>query len=107
MKRQKRTGLEIIKEILGIILLNRNIATTRLLYRANLSVPSFKEYTESLIKKELINITTTSKKNLNGDPISRETRHYNLTECGRQYLEDYQVVDNFIEKYGMNEEDEI
>ena len=29
---------------------------------------------------------------------------FSLTELGRQYLEDYRVVDNFLEKYGMNEE---
>ena len=104
MGREKRQRLEIIKDILGIILLNRNIGPTHILYKANLSPLCFKEYTEYLIKKKLINITTTSKKNLNGDLISKESKHYNLTELGRQYLEDYKIVDNFIEKYGIDEE---
>ena len=104
MERQKRERLEIIKEILGVILLNRNTTSTRLIQKANLSPQMFNGYAEDLIKKELIIITTTSKKNLNGDPIGPEHKYYNLTELGRQYLEDYRIVDNFIEKYGMNEE---
>jgi len=104
MERPYRERLEIIKEILGIILLNRNIPTTRLMQKANLSLQMFSNYISSLIKKELIIITIKSKKNLNGKPIGPEHKHYNLTELGRQYLEDYHVVDNFIEKYGMNEE---
>jgi len=104
MKRQNRETLQVIKDILGIILLNRNITTTKLTQKANLSPNMFNEYISFLIKKELISIIITSKKNLNGKSIGPEHKHHNLTELGRQYLEDYKSIDNFIEKYGMNEE---
>jgi len=104
MERQKRGTLEIIKNILGTILLNRNITSTKLINKANLSPHMFDEYNNFLIKKELITLTINSKKNLNGKSIGQEHKCYNLTELGRQYLEDYRIVDDFLEKYKINEE---
>ena len=99
--KKKRTKLEVIKDLLGIILLNRKIISTQLLYKANLSPQMFKDYQKELLEKGLINITRESKKkDLNGDPKGQVHKTFNLTELGRQYLEDYRVVDNFIEKYG-------
>ncbi len=104
MKRIKRERLEVVKEILGIILLKRNIGPTHLLYKANLSPQMFLEYKKDLIEKGLIIETIRTKKNLNGEDVGLKRKSYNLTELGRQYLEDYHAVENFIEKYGLNEE---
>jgi len=104
MKRQKRETLEVIKDILGVILLNRNIGVTKLIQKANLAGQSFNEYTTTLIKKELITITLTENKGLINDrKLGPGRRIINLTEKGRQYLEDYKAVEMFKEKYGLNE----
>lgn len=105
MKQQKRIKIEIIKDILGIILLNRSIGYTRLLYKSNLYPQGFKDYIADLIKKNLITEEIISrKKHLNGEPQGPARKVYNLTELGREYLEDYKAIDNFIEKYDLNEE---
>ncbi len=105
MKKQKRERLEVIKDILGIILLNRNIGSTKIIQKANLSPGMFRDYMEELINKGLVTLTITDKKEIiNGTKFKAGKNCYNLTELGREYLEDYKVVDNFIEKYGLNEE---
>jgi len=105
MVKQKRERLKIIKEILGVILLNRNTGSTKIMQKANLSPQMFDEYKNYLIEKELILLTITDKKEIiNGKKFKAGKKCYNLTELGRQYLEDYRVVDNFLEKYGMDEE---
>ncbi len=101
---KKRNKLEVIKEILGVILLNRNIKQTNLLYKANLSPNMFEEYTQELIKRKLIKKETIpGKMNLKGEEITRGNKIFNLTELGRQYLEDYKVVDMFLERYDLLE----
>ena len=105
MSKLKRNKPEIIKEMLGVILLNRNILATRLLYKANLSPNMIKDYTKELVEKKLISETITSKKEiLNGRKSKPGHRIFNLTELGRQYLEDYKAVELFLEKYGLIEE---
>ena len=99
MKRQKRERLDVIKDILGVILLNRNLLPTKLLYKTNMSPNGLKEYTRFLLDKGLINKSTIIK------PGRAKIEHaiYNLTELGRQYLEDYKAVEMFTEKYGLND----
>lgn len=105
MIRLKREKLEVIKEILGIIMLNRNIFSTKLLYKANLSPQMFKLYIEELLKRNLMSETITTKKEiLHGKKFKPGKKVYNLTELGRRYLEDYKVVEMFIEKYELNRE---
>lgn len=103
---RKRGKLEIIKDILGAISLNRNIITTKLLYKSNLSIPSFKNYTNLLIERKLIECKILpGRKNLNKEKITKGHKTFNLTELGRQYLEDYKAIEMFLEKYGLNEEE--
>ncbi len=102
---QKRNKLEIIKDFLGAILLNRNIGSTRLLYKSNVSPQMFKDYINELIEKDLISKTiTTEKQILNGYKCKPGHTIFNLTVRGREYLEDYKAVELFLEKYGLNEE---
>ena len=103
MIRTKREKLKIIKDILGVILLNRNIPPTRLLYKANLSPGMFKDYIEELIDRGLISekIITKNEK-IDGRKFKEGKKIYNLTELSREYLEDYKVVDMFLEKYGLD-----
>jgi len=102
---RKREKPEIIKDILGVILLNRNILKTNLLYKSNLSPIMFRGYTNLLIDKKLIKCKTIpGKTNLNKEEVTRGHKTFNLTEKGRQYLEDYKTIEMFLEKYGLNEE---
>lgn len=104
MLRLKRNKLEIIKDLLGIILLNRNILLGKLIHKSNLSPPSLKEYTKELVEKGLIKERIIEgKKKLNGKPKTIDRRSYNLTELGREFLEDYRAIDLFLEKYSLNE----
>ena len=105
MTRHKRESLEIMKEILGVMLLNRNISPTRILYKANLSPQNFKDYTLELIERGLISKIITDKKMIiYGKKYKPGRQIFNLTELGREFLEDYKAVDLFLEKYGLNEE---
>ena len=106
MSKAKRSKLEIIKEILGAILLNRKIVPTRLMYKSNLSPLMFKEYTNKLIEKDLIKKTIILKGEImDGKKVKCDKSFFNLTELGREYLEDYKAVQMFLEKYGLNEEE--
>ncbi len=106
MPRKKRNTLEIIKEILGVILLNRNISPTKLLYKANLSPQMLKDRVNDLIGKGLMSRIIVLKGEIyNGKKSKAERKYLNLTELGRQYLEDYKAVEIFLEKYELNEEE--
>ena len=106
MLKKNRNKLEIIKDMLGAILLNRNISPTNLLYKANLSPNMFKDYTEELLEKGLIkDKIIPGRTNLDGKKLAKDHRTFNLTELGREFLEDYKAVDLFLEKYELNEEE--
>lgn len=91
---KKRERLDIIKDILSSIRENRNIKPTRLLYSSNLSPQMFKEYINELISKGFIKI----------DINENEKKTFSLTKKGNQFLEEYRVIENFIENFGLWEE---
>jgi predicted transcriptional regulator len=87
----KRGRLEIIKDILKIILENKNsIKTTPLLRRTNISSSKFKEYLSELIKKDFV-------KEIN----TREGKRIILTNKGFNYLEKYKTIVGFIEEFEL------
>ena len=105
MSKLKRNKLEIIKDMLGVILLNRHISPTHLLYKSNLSSQMFKDYVIELIEKGFITKTIVPKnEKFDGKKIKCERSYYNLTELGREFLEDYKVINLFLEKYGLQKE---
>ena len=88
---KKRERLEIIKDILMAIRENRNIKPTRLLYASNLSPQMFKDYINELISKEFINL----------DIGEKEKKTFSLTKKGNNFLEEYRIIENFVENFGL------
>lgn len=88
---KKRERLEVIKDILESIRSNRQIKPTRLLYSSNLSPQMFKEYINELISKDFIKIEFDKK----------EKKIFSLTPKGQEFLQEYRVIENLIENFGL------
>lgn len=88
---RKRERLEVIKDILRAIRDNRQIKPTRLLYASNLSPQMFKEYINELIVKEFIKL----------DIDAKEKKSFSLTSKGNDFLQEYRIIENFIENFGL------
>jgi len=88
---KKRERLDIIRDILRVIQENRKIKPTRLLYASNLSPQMFKDYINELLKKNFIKIET--------DKKNKKT--FLLTQKGNDFLNEYRVIENFIENFGL------
>lgn len=87
---KKRARLDVIKDILQVIKENRKIKPTRLLYASNLSPQMFKDYIDELIKKGLIKVEVDQTKKL-----------FSLTSRGNNFVQEYKVIKNFIENFGL------
>ena len=88
---KKRERLEVIRDILMSIRDTRNIKPTRLLYASNLSPQMFKEYINELISKEFISL----------DIDKKEKKTFSLTKKGNDFLEEYRIIENFVENFGL------
>ena len=88
---KKRERLEVIRDILDSIRKNRQIKPTRLLYASNLSPQMFKEYINELISKKFIKI----------DIDAKEKKTFSLTKKGYDFLQEYRVIENFVESFGL------
>lgn len=88
---KKRERLEVIKDILISIRDNRKIKPTRLLYSSNLSPQMFKEYINELIGKGFIRL----------DIGDKEKKTFSLTKKGQEFLQEYKVIENFVENFGL------
>lgn len=88
---RKRERLSIIKDILKAIMENRNIKPTRLLYASNLSPQMFKDYINELISKKFIRI------NVDG----KDKKTFSLTSKGNEFLQEYKIIENFVENFGL------
>ena len=88
---KKRERLDIIRDILYAIRDNRNIKPTRLLYASNLSPQMFKDYINELIEKGFIQL----------DIDKKEKKTFSLTEKGNNFLEEYRVIERFVENFGL------
>lgn len=89
--KKKRERLGIIRDILKAIRENKNIKPTRLLYASNLSPQMFKEYINELIKKGFIKL----------DIDEKEKKTFSLVKKGNDFLEEYRVIENFVENFGL------
>lgn len=88
----KRGKLEIMRDILKIILDNRNyIRPTPLLSKSKMSSSGFKEYYIELLDRKLIRELIDDKKN----------KHIILTEKGFKFLERYHAIVDFIEEFDL------
>nr|MBA4405557.1 hypothetical protein [Nanoarchaeum sp.] len=89
---RKRDRLEIIHDILYAIKEKHgNIKPTHILYKSNLSHQMLTEYLNELISKNFI----VEKVDKDGK------RKYELTERGYAYINDYSVIRNFVDSYGL------
>jgi len=88
---KKRERLEVIKDILESIRQNRQIKPTRLLYSSNLSPQMFKDYINELISKNFIKL----------DVDKKDKKTFSLTKKGMEFLQEYRVIRNFIENFGL------
>jgi len=91
MASKKRERLEVIKDILNTIRQNREIKPTRLLYASNLSPQMFKEYINELIAKGFIKLEISD----------NEKKTFSLTKKGSDFLQEYKVIENFVENFGL------
>ncbi len=90
----KRGRLEIIHDILLIIRDKAGrIKPTQVMYKANLSHQMLGDYLAELIQKGFI----TEKLDKKGG------RTYELLEKGYKFLEDYRIIRNFMDSYGLND----
>ncbi len=94
---KKRNKLEIIKDILEVI---RNksgrIKPTHILYKSNLSYSMMEEYLQELIEKQFIKEEKSSSKK-----TIKESKTYFITEKGLKYLEQYRMISDFTESFGL------
>ena len=88
---RKRNRLNVIKDIIEAIQKNRHIKPTRLLYASNLSPQMFKEYVNELIAKKFIMLEIDEK----------EKKTFSLTKKGQDFLQEYKVIENFVENFGL------
>jgi predicted transcriptional regulator len=88
---KKRERLEIIRDILKAIQSNRNIKPTRLLYSSNLSPQMFKDYINELVRKGFIKLEITDD----------EKKHFSLTKKGMDFLQEYRMIERFVEDFGL------
>ena len=88
---RKRERLNIIKDILNAIRKNRSIKPTRLLYASNLSPQMFKEYINELISKKFIKL----------DVDEKEKKTFSLTKKGHDFLQEYCIIEDFVENFGL------
>ena len=91
MTSKKRERLDVIRDILQTIMQNREIKPTRLLYASNLSPQMFKEYINELISKKFIKF----------DIDEKEKKTFSLTKKGQDFLQEYKVIENFVENFGL------
>lgn len=90
---RKRNRLEIIHDILGVIKEKQGkIKPTQILYKSNLSHIMMNEYLDELIEKQFIK-----------EEKTKTGKTYLITEKGIRYLDEYKLVTNFIDSFGLNE----
>lgn len=89
---KKRERLEVIYDMLKAIERSGgSLKPTRLLYGANVSPQMFKEYTAELLDKGFIMEEATGS----------GRKHFELTSKGYKFLEEYKVIQNFIDSFGL------
>ena len=88
---KKRTKIEIIRDILGVIKSkNGKIKPTHILYKSNLSYQMMDEYLTELKKGGLI-IEEQAKKG----------KTYSLTAKGFKFLDQYSLISDFMTSFGL------
>jgi predicted transcriptional regulator len=87
---QKRTKLEITKDLLEVLKNHKKVKITHLIYKSNLSNNSIKSYLDPLIKNNLIEQYFENKK-----------RFFKITAKGNEFLQEFSKIKIFSESYGL------
>ena len=88
---KRRDRLQVIHDILRVIKeKSGKIKPTHILYKSNLSHQMMEEYLNELIEKDFI-IEQKEKKG----------KVYSITKKGKKYLEEYKLIINFSESFGL------
>ncbi|MFW5977582.1 MAG: winged helix-turn-helix domain-containing protein [Candidatus Nanoarchaeia archaeon] len=74
-----------------------SIKPTHLLYKSNLSHQMMSDYLLDLIKKEFVQEEISGKK--------RKQKLYVLTDKGYLYLAEYKTVVQFVESFGLDDDE--
>lgn len=89
---KKRNRLEIIHDILRTINdKNEKIKPTHILYKSNLSHQMMEEYLNELLEKDFIKLIELKK-----------GKTYSITEKGKSYLNEYKLITNFVDSFGLS-----
>ena len=89
---RKRNRLEIIRDILLVIKdKHGKIKPTRILYKSNLSHVMMNEYLQELLEKGFIK-----------EEKTKNSKTYSLTEKGLRYIDEYKMIINFLDSFGLN-----
>ncbi|WP_236622632.1 winged helix-turn-helix domain-containing protein [Methanococcoides methylutens] len=89
---QKRSRLEIIRDILKVIRESNNtISPTKLQRLSNLSFQMFEEYVGDLESKGLITVK----------PYKEKRKIYSLTDKGKNFLDKYEDFVAFLADFGL------
>ena len=87
---KKRTRIEIVKDVLDVLVKNKNVKVTHLIYKANLSNNSLKEILKDLLENQLV------------EPIiNKDKTTYKITKKGIEFLEEYNKMKIFSDAYGL------
>jgi len=87
---KKRSKLDIIRDILGILRSNKKTKITHLIYKANLSNNIIKGYIEELSKNGMMN-----------EIIENKKKFYVITKKGLEFIEEYNKMKIFTDAYGL------
>ena len=87
---RKREKLEIVQDILLIVREKNKIGPTKLLHSSNLSPQMFKGYVSLLLQKKFIE-----------EILFKKKKNFSLTNKGRNFLEEYRVIENLIKSFGL------
>ncbi len=89
---KKRNRLEIIRDILETIKQKSGkIKPTHILYKSNLSHGMMEEYLQELMNKEFIMVMQ-----------QKSGKTYAITSKGLRYLEQYKLVAEFTQSFGLD-----
>lgn len=92
-KMKKRERIEIIYDVLKAIQDKGGSAKpTHILYKSNLSSQMLNQYIKELVDKGFI-------EKING----KKRKYYSLREKGYRYIQDFDVIRNFMDSYDLNE----
>ncbi|MFP4567706.1 MAG: winged helix-turn-helix domain-containing protein [Candidatus Woesearchaeota archaeon] len=88
---EKRERMDVVYDILNAVIKHNNkIGPTRLIQLSNLSPAMFREYTNELVKQQILNEHTDKTK-----------KFYSITNKGYSFIEKYKTFKKFIDELGI------